>query len=328
MNYNQNLLLIKTYFPEIDFISEDDFSLFDNEKFAKKVFNYLCECVDNINDKLKLNIHFAFRFNRTFNATAYSKDDVNIIMINHGLINQIEPIIEKSLEVFLKEGFTVSSGFPINKDILTELFIYLISSYLFYHELGHIIQFNFSNKENVATFNEEYSSSETYREKNHVYEVDADLFGVSLGSFLILQYMEDNNIKVNLAILFNLVTLYVLIVANIFISFSGKATTIYYYKGDYPHPIIRTRFCIDQILHITNENIELGEEYVNMIDRRCLSLLNQMLQDGILELDYMTILDDNLDQIIEYMDTIDEKNNSYPELARYRAQQIYDLIGI
>ena len=167
MNYNQNLLLIKDHFPNTDFISEEDFSLFDNEQFAKKVFNYLCESVDNINNKLQLNIHFGFRFNRTFNATAYHKEDVNIIIVNHGLINQIEPIIENSLKTFLKEGFTVSSGFPIDKNVLMELFVYLISSYLFYHELGHIIQFNFSKEEGIATFNEEYSSSE-YKEKNHM----------------------------------------------------------------------------------------------------------------------------------------------------------------
>jgi hypothetical protein len=328
MNYNQNLVTIKSKLLDEDLIKEGDFSMFENEKFAKKVFDYFCTSVDSINQKLDLKLHFGFRYNINFNASAFKRNEVNIILINHGLINQIEPLIQKSIDTFLHEGFTVASGFPIDEEILLELFIYLISSYLFYHELGHILQFNFKTEENSATFSEEYLSQLPYLEQNHIYEVDADLFGVSVGTVLILQYLEANNIKLNLAILFNLLTLYTLVISNIFIAFAEKIEVIYYKLGSYPHPIIRTRFCIEQILNIANENMRIDPEYFNMIERRYLMLLGQMHKEGAIVLDYSSLLNEHMEKIEDYMNNIEEINQNYPELTRHRAQNIYDDLGI
>ena len=41
MNNIEHLTLIQKYFPETDLISVDQFSLFDNEDFALKTFEYI-----------------------------------------------------------------------------------------------------------------------------------------------------------------------------------------------------------------------------------------------------------------------------------------------
>ena len=329
MNNTEHLTLIQKYFPETDLISVDEFSLFDNEDFALKTFDYISEAIDNINSKFEFKTHFSFRFNINFNAKAWTFKDVNIIMLNHSIINDLEPIIKDSISIFLKENFTKASGFPIEEDILLELFIYLTMSYLFFHELGHIIQFNSAPKgENSSEFNESSQYESPYLEKNHVYEIDAELFGVSVGSILILQYLEENKIELNLSILFNLVTLYALIISNIFIEFANKFERIYFKESAYPHPIIRTRFCIEQILNIVQENITINEEYFNMIENRYLLLLNEMRKHKDTEFDYLLLLKENEENIIKYMDEIEKISDNYPELTRHKAQEIYDLIGI
>ena len=329
MNNTEHLTLIQKYFPKTDLISVDEFSLFDNEDFALKTFEYISGAIDNINSKFEFQTHFSFRFNINFNAKAWTFKDVNIIMLNHSIINDLESIIKDSISIFFKENFTKASDFPIEEDILLELFIYLTMSYLFFHELGHIIQFNSTPKgENCSEFNESSHYESPYLEKNHVYEIDADLFGVSVGSILILQYLEENKIKLNLSILFNLVTLYALIISNIFIEFANKFERIYFKESTYPHPIIRTRFCIEQILNIVQENITIDEEYFNMIENRYLLLLNEMRKHKDTEFDYLSLLKENEENIIKYMDEIEKISDNYRELTRHKAQEIYDLIGI
>lgn len=331
MNYTENLTLIKKYFPDDDLIAENSFSLFDNEDFALKTFNYISEAIDNINSKFSFKTYFAYRFNINFNAKAWKhkNKNVNIILLNHAIVNDLEPIIKKSVKYFLQENFTKTTDFEIKEEVLIELFVYVTTSYLFFHELGHILQFNSTtNKEANSELNESKLHDSDYLEKNHVYEIDADLFGVSIGAVLIIQFLEINKIDKNLSLLTNLIIIFVLIISNIFINFSNKFEKLYYKQTAYPHPIIRTRICIEQILNIVNENVKIQDDYFKVIEKKYLILLRKMQKSEIINFDYLSLLQLNEKDIEKYMNEIEIINENYPELTRYKAQILYDLIGI
>lgn len=329
MNYTENLTLVKKYFPYDDLIAENSFSLFDNEDFALKTFNYISEAIDNINSKFSFKTHFAYRFNINFNAKAWKQKNVNIILLNHALVNDLEPIIKKSVNYFLQENFTKTFNFEIKEEVLIELFFYVTTSYLLFHELGHILQFNSTNKKEAnGELNENNSHDSNYLEKNHVYEIDADLFGISVGAVLIIQYLQNNKIDKNLSLLTNLIIIFVLIISNTFIKFSNKFETLYYKQTAYPHPIIRTRFCIEQILNIVNENVKIEDKYFKVIENNYLILLSKMQKSEIINFDYLSLLELNEKDIEKYMSEIEKINENYPELTRHNAQNIFDLIGI
>lgn len=65
-----------------------------------------------------------------------------------------------------------------------------------------------------------------------------------------------------------------------------------------------------------------------MIENRYLLLLNEMRKHKDTDFDYLSLLNENEENIIKYMEEIEKTNDNYPELTRHKAQEINDLISI
>ncbi|NUY82738.1 hypothetical protein HUK80_17680 [Flavobacterium sp. MAH-1] len=327
MKYDDDLEIINNLLPGLDLIKEKDFDLFENRIFAEKVLKYFSEATDNIRAKLNIELLFAFRLRQNFNARAHKENDKYIIIINHGTVDQLSKIIQDSISIFKRENIVAITGLPTDEDILLELFIYLISSYLFYHEFAHILQLSFDKRIDSYTFQEEYDNTSTYNFTNHVYEMDADLFGIAIGTILILQYIDDNKLPKNYVTLYNLLTLYILIVANIFIAFSKNITSIYYKNFLHPHPIIRVINCVEQIINIVSQNTRIDTPFFESILERYSKILDVMHLKAESVLIYSDVVKQNLGDILNYIDEIENSNEQFKELARHRVNEIYDLLG-
>jgi hypothetical protein len=327
MKYKEQLKVIKTLFPDFDLIKKEDFDLFENKDFAAKAFNYFIDATDNIRSKLGLDIYFAFRFRNNFNAQAFKKESKYIIIINHSVVDQLSKIIQDSITIFQKENIIEITGLPTDEFTLKELFTYLITSYLFYHELAHILQLTDNNDIRTYTFQEEYNEKSTYDFKNHIYELDADLFGISLGTILILQYIDNNKIPKNHVILFNLLTLYILIVANIFIAFSKNINDIYYNNFSHPHPIVRIITCVEQIMTIVKVNTKIQNPFFESILERYSKILDFIHFKDNSKRVYSELVKEHFEEIMIYLEEIENKNEQYKELSRFKIKEIYNIIG-
>jgi len=328
MDYSIQIAKIKSLLPDVDIVTESEFHLFKNEKFAKKAFEYFIIATQNIKEKLNIELNFAFRYQHNFNATAYRFGNENIILINVGIINELEILIDTSINNYLEDPFTIQSSFPIEKNILTELFIYLISSYIFYHELAHILQFNFSTVNNSFSFSEQYNYTKPFDIKNHIYELDADSFGICIGTILLLQYLENNKIQDQI-IVFNLTSLYLFLVSKVFIEFTNKPLEKLYYKEySHPHPVIRIVECNEQIINTMNLNMSIDKNFFLFTLKRCGDLLDKTIKKNNSSFNYSSTLTNNFENLEKYNTEIEHLNDSYKELTRFRAQEIYNRLGI
>jgi len=324
MSYTIHSNKIKTHFPNLDILREEEFYNFKNEKFAIRVINECIEICENANEKLGTNLSFGVLFNYTFNARAIVSSKNSIITFNLGLINRLEQIISESIELFMTENISKMTISKNNKNDLEEFSFKCCVSYICNHELAHIIQF--SNKQNI--YQELYSHKKSFNVKNHIYEFDADLFGCIVITFLLLKEVIEESKKINTIKLYNQLTLSLLLIANIIIEFSGYTfENIYLRENKHPHPFIRIIKCKEQILANVSNNLKLSEPYLESALDRSNKIISKTLYSDKRTLNYPKLYIENSTIITNYLTEIENQNSNYMELLRYKSQDfINDLL--
>lgn len=328
MNYSQHKDSAIFLFPELDLVKEDEFHLFKNEKFATQCINLCIDLCNNVSKKLKINLNLGIKYDHTFNAKALVKNKQGVIVLNLGLIENLESIVSNSIEIFSKENISKLTISDAESEEMKILFADLCFSYIFYHELAHILQmFNISPEGNY-NFQEKYSEINNFNIKNHIYEFDADLFGISMSTIKLFVYLNNKSYPINPILFFNSLTALLFSFTNIVILFSNNQfNSIYFKNNSHPHPIIRIIKCNNQILSLTSINYKIREEILLAILQRTISMIDQINYNDNGQINYSNLMNENLLEIEKYINEIEIINESYSELIRFKSQEIFNCLN-
>lgn len=326
MNYNNHTNFIKTSFSEMDLLKESEFHFFKNESFAMDCTELCIDLCNHVSEKLKINLYFSIQYNHTFNAKAIVKNDVGVILLNLGLIDKLETIVSDSIEIFSYENiakFTISN---VEKLEMKKLVSDSCLTYLFYHELAHVLQM-IETSSNKYNFQEQYSETVLFDIKHHIYELDADHFGALMSAHKILDYASNVAYPMSTILIFNLLTALLFSIGNIIIGFSeNKFETIYYKEHSHPHPLIRIMECNEQILTFTSINLAIQKEFFLALLQRTITMMSQIHYSGKGQIDYSKLITDNMSEIESYVNQIETINESYRELIRFRVHDVYNSL--
>lgn len=325
MNYANQIEHIKSLLPNLDIVGEDELSLFENEAFAKMCQDFFVSEAKLLENRIDLKILFAFRNQQTFNASAIKYQRENIILINVGLINKIEKLVDKSVTYFCENINTIITGFNIPKERLFKFYKSLVISYIFYHEIGHLLQINYSDESGNYSMKEEYDYKQTFNIKNHIYELDSDHFGICIASAMLLDYFMDNKIVEQMLIM-NLTALFLFLISNVFLEFSNFSEEIYYKEFSHPHPAIRIIECREQILNMINNNIQVDKSLLLFSLKRTEILIDWFLQENGFQFKFSEMINERFSEVEKYGKEIEDLNESYDELIRHRSQKIFNSI--
>jgi len=229
----------------------DDYRDLPIEDEFQKLFNFF---QGNIHKHYGYGIKpglFFYNSNVTLNAFAARWKDHFVISFNKGAVIFLDQKFKSQTDLIKVEGLEdyidaeSKSDYPLN-----ELMYQLCSNYIFYHELGHLIQ----KSDGLAEMlNEDIVTKGSFRIQDHILEYDADLFSsICLGTHL-YQYIynwcrdatDEEAEKIISAV-----------AASIFLlllSFSSAKKELYFEEESHPHPFIR----IIGILYVITDYIEL-----------------------------------------------------------------------
>lgn len=330
MTYNEHIEEIRKR-TNIALVKEVDFENdFKNPDFAKNILNICIEEANVVREKFELDLCFGIRFCDEINASA-SIENGNTILINHKLINELENLISSAIRLYFQDQFTKISNIPLNEEDIFPMYTKLCATYLFYHELAHIFQLNQAKNIAQFSFTERYEYNSSFDIKNHIYELDADLFGISFSTAFFLGYPFQSKYLNNPAIQFHLLTLYIGLMGSFFITFSNKnLKEIYFKENSHPHQIIRIYSCIEQILFTFSNYVKYSSDlgpnspYSKTIILRAYSMLD--IQHSVSTRKYSAIVEKNIKKIDAYTDEIETLNDNYPELTRHNGREIYNTL--
>ena len=332
MNYCNHILNIKTHFPKlyVSLLKESEFSHFMNEEFAISCINTCIDLCNKASEKLNINLNFAVDFNYVFNATAIVDNDSQyaIITFNLGLVNKLETIISDSIGLFSRENIASLTIQESEKDKLKRILNECCISYLFYHELAHVLQLFDTKANNTYDFQEQYSTKSFFDIRKHIYEIDADHFGSAMSAIRLMEEVIDNNNQSNPVTLFNYITALLFTTANVIIEFSGNLfRKIYFKENSHPHPLIRIIGCSEQILFTTSKNLRIQASLPLSILERTGKMISQIQYSNGLSIDYPKLLEENFVKIETYNNEIEVENKLYGELIRFRSQELFNALN-
>lgn len=329
MKYSSHLQNAKIRFPELDLLDENEFGLFKNEKFAIFCTNLCLNLCDKASERLNITLNFSVQFNYTFNATAKVRNQQGVIVFNLGLIEKLDSIISDSVNMFSSENLASLTIQANQADELKDISKECCISYIFYHELAHVIQLldSKSNKK-YGAFQELYSTGSSFDIVNHIYEFDADLFGSIMSALRLIKNVKNNNNQFDIIILFNSLTVLLFTTANIIIEYSGDLFKIIYYKQfKHPHPFIRTMKCNEQILSFISENLNVPKPFFEVVLQRTATMISQILYSDGRTVNYPEFYMENSIGIDAYINEIEHENERYKELTRFKSQEIFDALN-
>ncbi|CAD0006062.1 hypothetical protein [Flavobacterium chungangense] len=330
MNYHDHKNAIKLSFPELELhlLDESEFQSFKNENFAKQYINSCIELCNNASDKLEININFGVKYDYSSNAQATVKGKRGVILLNLGLIEKLESIISDSIEIFSMENVSRLTIQENDKTELKALLSDLCFSYIFYHELAHILQLTNASSDGYHNFQELYIYENKFDVRKHLYEIDADNFGICMSMSKLIDYASNKNYPISTVLIFNLLTLFVFSIANIIIEFSkNQFNDIYYKSHSHPHPLIRIVKCSERIVSFASDNLNIKEELSYVVLQRSVTMMSQIqYSNGVI--DYLKLLQDNISDIEIYNNEIEVLNESYRELIRFRIQKLFNSLLI
>ncbi|MBQ0735716.1 hypothetical protein [Aquimarina celericrescens] len=326
MNYNTHIQNLKTNFSNLDLLKELDFEyFFNNEDFAKSCINICVDLCNKASEKLKINLNFGVLLNYKFNASVGVKEKKSYIIFNLGFINRWETIISDSVELFCRENIAKLTISDNEKNKLKSILNECCISYLFYHELAHILQLSDTKTNNTYDFQEQSSTNNLFDIKKHIYEIDADHFGSIMSTVRLLEKLMDSNNQLNPISLFNYLTALLFTTSNMIIEFSQKSfQEIYYKKNSHPHPLIRIMGCKEQILEIVSKNLQIQHPLLLSILERTGTMLSQIQYSNGRIVDYPKLHQEHFKEIETYNDEIEEENKLYKELVRFKSQDFFN----
>lgn len=325
MDYNTHLQNIKLNFPDFDLLKESELSFFDDEKFAVYCIDFCLNLSNKAAKKLNINLNFGIRYNKTFNATAIIKKSNAVITFNFGLIEKLGIIMSETINLFLQENIAQITIDEKEKEELKQISIDCCLTYLFNHELAHIIQLLNINQQVSYNFHEKYYQQ--FELRRHIYEFDADLFGSMISTIELMKKVMNENHQFNTLILFNSLTCLLFSIANIIIEFSGNQfEEIYYKQNSHPHPFIRIIKINEQILENVSVNLKISKPFFETTLDRATKMISQILYTNKRTLDYQKFYNKNSERIESYVNEIEKENQAYKELTRYKPQGFYEKL--
>ncbi|MBF00753.1 hypothetical protein [Flavobacterium coralii] len=331
MNYNEHYYRIKSTFPNLDLVKESEFDLFHNIESARETIKFCIELSENASKKLNIDLCFGVEYLQLINACAKVKYNSAAIIFNSGLIDKLDKIALISVDIFMKETVASLTISGETKDKMKEIVKSCCITYLFYHELAHVLQLSHIHvkAEIEKKLQEKYSDIKCFEIKNHIYEIDADKFGAGMSAYMFLEYIMDQDSKLETILLFNGLTLLLFSIANIIIEFSGDLfQNIYYKEYSHPHPYIRIMNCKEQILSFISKNLNLSAQFSNAVLQRSGGMISQIGYSDDRIIDYGMLFFESQEQILDYTKEIEVLDNNYSELVKHRVQQIFNKLTI
>ena len=325
MNYDNHILNIKSNFPGSDLIKESEFNDFENENFAKYCIDYCVKLTNNAASKLNCDLNFGIIYNKKINATAKINNKKAAITFNLGLIDKLGIIISDTIDLFMLENIASLSITKKQKETLKQISYDCCITYLFYHELAHVIQLLDIKESKLLNLQETYQKHKSYELKKHIYEFDADLFGAMFSGVELMKNVMNENFQFNTVILFNSLSALLFTIANLIIEFSGNQfNKIYYKENSHPHPFVRIIKINEQILGVISKNSKISEPFYLSILQRSTTMINQILYSNNRTLNYSEFYNENSEGIESYINKIETKNSLFKELTRFKSQEFYN----
>ena len=187
-----------------------------------------------------------FCTNTTFNAGAYIEGKYSLVEIFAGAIQYLYTLYREKRDVFDNEKIThytsIAAAFQITAD---EYLFQITTSFLMYHETGHLIQ---RNNQSASLFEYNENGCNDKVEERHVKEFDADWFASNRLVMQILGLVTELHGKLDTVDKVEFLhKMAELALAALYISFVDLAEgepKIYYDRHCHPHPAVRLTYIV------------------------------------------------------------------------------------
>jgi hypothetical protein len=255
-----------------------------------------------------------FTTNTNLNALAWNCKGYNLIEIFKGTIFILhqeyvekEPLFE---DLFLKPFKDAA----LLKESGASVFLFKFSSlYIIYHETGHLIQ-----RSKTAFFDEEQLSGDLTAaqiKERHIREHDADWFAAQQIMFHLLDFSKEEGGNRNALILSNVISLSLAGIYMYFILQSTKNPVFYLADKSHPHPNVRVCYIIFYMFECLGGNLE-GLNHQEILSNAILIAEKLLITDdrNIVQ-EYSLNLNEQLDQIEQYINKIRADTEEYPAAA-------------
>lgn len=197
------------------------------------------------------------------------------------------------------------------------------NQYLYYHELGHLIQYSnkkklgIKNALNSTSFESYLNEGPSFNLEKHLMEIDADTHGANKIVNHILDFYDELQPKLkNEESLYKLISISISSLFSYWMYLSSyksrKVLEIYFKDSTHPHPVIRVSFMISIMFDLLKKNVSFNFNGRRVIDES-FKISNILFGYNIDEI-YKTMLYDNLPEIVSYTKEMLEKSVNYPFL--------------
>jgi len=228
-----------------------------------------------------------FYFVLSENLDAFAASDANgykIIGITIGAFTQLRGMFMNGpiLDDHRLKGFLDVQ--EKSSELLQVLMYQTCEHFIFYHELGHLIQGNVSGK---VKFTENVTVNKGTVMNDHMSEVDADMYATNFIAQHIFQYISSNcqtmsSHEIEYIIAISSAALFIL-----FLSFPGADQGVYYEESTHPHSIIRIVLVVSSIIDgLKSKNLDAETFNVESIINKTLDSLEVFTTFCIPDLDY------------------------------------------
>lgn len=275
---------------------------------------------------------YYFADDNTINAAAIKKKHHNLIKINKGLMIHMINMFKNNPELLNHQDLAKYSEFEKITDVPNHILMYQNAAhFVFYHELGHLIQFNNINQKALK---EDLINSGNFNFNKHLGEMDADEFaGVSMASHISQYFEKYKDVEGADRLLRNLLVLVLSSLILYILSFPSNRVPIYYKKGTHPHPVIRVlsvAFTITNHLKelLLKHNIEINLDHVEIF-KEALSV-SQIIETEQWGSALCTLFNDNVennyDEIWAYIKEMQDERTNRKDMAIYKRNRIAKMI--
>lgn len=181
---------------------------------------------------------YYFHNDDSINAAAIKNKKYYLIRINKGLMTHMIGMFKNDSELLNHQDLSKYSEFEEVVDSPNHILMYQNAShFVFYHELGHLIQFTGHEKKSLQ---EQLKNRGDFNLLSHLTEMDADEFaGISMASHISQYFSKYREIKNSDRLLNNLIVLTVSSIILYILSFPSNRFPLYFKEKTHPHPVIR-----------------------------------------------------------------------------------------
>ncbi|MBX2944065.1 MAG: hypothetical protein KF860_17170 [Cyclobacteriaceae bacterium] len=249
-SYSQALEILfsrSTYFKDIAF----DYELSPYKEYFESFYQFCSEYLEEESKYLDVSdTKFLYINNLHINAQAGLRDRTRYIGVNSGSIVKLMQFSQELAEN-LPEISSLHSVFDVSKDILV---FQLNTLFIFYHELGHIIQDPFDQ---IPILDENVTEA-GYSEFHHILEMDADWYAANkVANHIIHKWDSLPPTLKSQDILIDLIKIS-LSGTIIFLIETFRNPTIYFQKFKHPHPTVRWMVVLSVMFDKLRQSLSLN----------------------------------------------------------------------